>query len=170
MAKYNNVEFETCDGYYEFQINFLCEEYDRKSTIDLIKRELDCNLYVLADPILGPHEGNSIVFKLVYSDEDWSRYLSRKDTLDQLRNNNFLDGLLGDPTIDIGTTFKLAKNYNITLCEGLGYSNVKAYLSSVHWNNVPEDIHKSMVGWCDRFTVQAAVCHCLLNCREQGLL
>lgn len=104
---------------------------------------------------------------MVNCNEDWDRYLSREETLKRLEGHGMLEGLFGDPTVDIGTAMSLAGRYPIRFCSGLSRSNVKAYLPESHWIAQPP---YACCDWVDRWTIQAAVCHCLLNCVESGIL
>lgn len=75
---------------------------------------------------------------------------------------------LDNPTIFSGSAIMYAQKYNIEFCSGMARSQVKAYLPKEYWKQEPEKTFG--YGWVDRDDICAAVCDCILNCIEDGLL
>ena len=80
-----------------------------------------------------------------------------------------------NPALRIGAALRLAKKYGIEIQGGICFATVRAVLPEEKWRNIADwehcpDVNKGHWGWCERLTLPEAVCCCLINCREQGIL
>jgi hypothetical protein len=72
------------------------------------------------------------------------------------------------PVVHIGAAARLARLYGLKFDGGLCFGTMTAYLPRKRWSHIPENTQ--WVGWVQRGTFQAAVCDCLINCFEGGIL
>lgn len=79
-------------------------------------------------------------------------------------------GDLGDPTVDIGASFRLAKRLGIELHPGLSYGDIRAVLPEEKWRGTPNVSYLPLGDWVARKTVQEAICDCILSCHNIGIL
>ena len=80
-----------------------------------------------------------------------------------------------DPTLEIGAALRLADQYGVKVHGGICYGTVRAILPQEKWRGIADWEHcpadnTGWWGWCERGDVPEAVCCCLINCREQGIL
>lgn len=125
----------------------------------------------------------------------YKRYTARQKELDNIaaefNDLNFSDGrydgctnILGDPLRDVGVAIRLAKKYKIEFHIGMSYGDCRAVISKDNWEHpinphsdfrrgrfrVDEPIDEIQDIVAFGFTINEAVCKCLILAKNAGVI
>lgn len=126
------------------------------------------------------------ILELYFKNEEQSKYADGMDK--KINVLGFVDGktagILGSPMRDIGTALRLIEHYKLEMNVGTCYGDCVVYLDRQNWKYpLDEAVSQFSYGvWRERkhddissiyaysSSLNDAICKCLINCRQAGVL